>query len=377
MVAGIYIHIPFCKQQCNYCDFHFSTSLKNKNALLEALLQEIEIRKDFTKGAKIKTIYFGGGTPSILSITELNQIFEQLNKHFQIEADAEITLEANPDDLHIQKIKELKNTPINRFSIGIQSFFDQDLQFMNRAHNSKEAERSIKGIQDAGWHNITIDLIYGTPTLTNQMWLENLKKFEKWNIPHLSAYGLTVEEKTPLYHAIKKGNTQNLDQEKAKQQFELLMQFATQQELEHYEISNFAKKGFMAKHNSSYWKGDSYLGIGPSAHSFDHNKRQWNIANNSKYIKAIKEKAPSIQEEILTETEQFNEYIMVSLRTIWGCNQDVIELRFSPFLVLFFKLSIKKWLKNGEIEQKATIFKLTQKGKIIADRITSDLFYVD
>ena len=376
-MAGIYIHIPFCKQQCNYCDFHFSTSLKNKNGLLQALLQEIEIRKSFTKGAKIKTIYFGGGTPSILSGDELSLIFEQINKHFELDSDAEITLEANPDDLNIQKIKELKNTPINRFSIGIQSFFDIDLQFMNRAHNSQEAERSIKGIQDAGWDNITIDLIYGTPTLNNQMWQQNLQKFSDWNIPHLSAYGLTVEEKTPLYHAIKKGKTENVDQEKAKQQFEILMQFAKKERLEHYEISNFAKKGFMAKHNSSYWKGDSYLGLGPSAHSFDYNKRQWNIANNSLYIKAINEGAPSIQEEILSEKEQFNEYIMVSLRTIWGCNRDVIELRFSSFLVNYFNLSIKKWVKSGEIEQNGTIFKLNQKGKILADRITSDLFYVD
>ena len=376
-MAGIYIHIPFCKQQCNYCDFHFSTSLKNKNGLLQALLQEIEIRKSFTKGAKIKTIYFGGGTPSLLSGDELSLIFEQINKHFELDPDAEITLEANPDDLNIQKIKELKNTPINRFSIGIQSFFDIDLQFMNRAHNSQEAERSIKGIQDAGWDNITIDLIYGTPTLNNQMWQQNLQKFSDWNIPHLSAYGLTVEEKTPLYHAIKKGKTENVDQEKAKQQFEILMQFAKKERLEHYEISNFAKEGFMAKHNSSYWKGDSYLGLGPSAHSFDYNKRQWNIANNSLYIKAINEGAPSIQEEILSEKEQFNEYIMVSLRTIWGCNRDVIELRFSSFLVNYFNLSIKKWVKSGEIEQNGTIFKLNQKGKILADRITSDLFYVD
>ena len=340
-------------------------------------MQEIEIRKSFTKGAKIKTIYFGGGTPSLLSGDELSLIFEQINKHFELDPDAEITLEANPDDLNIQKIKELKNTPINRFSIGIQSFFDIDLQFMNRAHNSQEAERSIKGIQDAGWDNITIDLIYGTPTLNNQMWQQNLQKFSDWNIPHLSAYGLTVEEKTPLYHAIKKGKTENVDQEKAKQQFEILMQFAKKERLEHYEISNFAKKGFMAKHNSSYWKGDSYLGLGPSAHSFDYNKRQWNIANNSLYIKAINEGAPSIQEEILSEKEQFNEYIMVSLRTIWGCNRDVIELRFSSFLVNYFNLSIKKWVKSGEIEQNGTIFKLNQKGKILADRITSDLFYVD
>lgn len=376
-MAGIYIHIPFCKQQCNYCDFHFSTSLKNKNGLLQALLQEIEIRKSFTKGAKIKTIYFGGGTPSLLSGDELSLIFEKLNKHFEIESDAEITLETNPDDLNIQKIKELKKTPVNRFSIGIQSFFDTDLQFMNRAHNSQEAERSIKEIQDAGWNNITIDLIYGTPTLSNQMWQQNLQKFSDWNIPHLSAYGLTVEEKTPLYHAIKKGKIENVDQEKAKQQFQLLMQFAIKEELEHYEISNFAKKGFMAKHNSSYWKGDSYLGLGPSAHSFDHNKRQWNIANNSLYIKAINEGLPSIQEEILSEKEQFNEYIMVSLRTIWGCNRDVIELRFPSFLVDYFNLSIKKWTKSGEIEQKGQVFKLSQKGKILADRITSDLFYVD
>ena len=376
-MAGIYIHIPFCKQQCNYCDFHFSTLLKNKNGLLQALLQEIEIRKSFTKGAKIKTIYFGGGTPSLLSGQELNQIFDQLNNHFTIESDAEITLEANPDDLSIQKIKELKNTPINRFSIGIQSFFDQDLQFMNRAHNSQEAQRSIKGIQDAGWNNITIDLIYGTPTLSNEMWQENLQKFKQWNIPHLSAYGLTVEEKTPLFHAIKKGTTAHVDQEKAKQQFEMLMQFAKQEELKHYEISNFAKKGFMAKHNSSYWKGDSYLGLGPSAHSFDHNKRQWNVANNSRYIKAINQGVPLIEEEILSEKEQFNEYIMVSLRTIWGANLDLIELRFSDFLVDYFNFSVKKWTKSGEIEQNGKIFELTQKGKILADRITSDLFYVD
>ncbi len=376
-MAGIYIHIPFCKQQCNYCDFHFSTSLKNKNGLLQALLQEIEIRKSFTKGAKIKTIYFGGGTPSLLSGDELSLIFEQINKHFELDPDAEITLEANPDDLNIQKIKELKNTPINRFSIGIQSFFDQDLQFMNRAHNSQEAQRSIKGIQDAGWNNITIDLIYGTPTLSNEMWQENLQKFKQWNIPHLSAYGLTVEEKTPLFHAIKKGTTANVDQEKAKQQFEMLMQFAKQEELEHYEISNFAKKGFMAKHNSSYWKGDSYLGLGPSAHSFDHNKRQWNVANNSRYIKAINQGVPSIEEEILSEKEQFNEYIMVSLRTIWGANLDLIELRFSAFLVDYFNFSVTKWTKSGEIEQNGNVFKLTQKGKILADRITSDLFYVD
>jgi oxygen-independent coproporphyrinogen-3 oxidase len=248
---------------------------------------------------------------------------------------------------------------------------------MNRAHNSTQAEQSIKSVQDAGWNNITIDLIYGTPTLSNQMWQENLKKFIDFDIPHLSAYGLTVEEKTPLFHAIKKGELKNIDQKKAKQQFEMLIQFCQQQEFEHYEISNFAKKGYMAKHNSSYWKGDSYLGLGPSAHSFDHNKRQWNIANNSLYIKAINEGAPTIKEEILSENDQFNEYIMVSLRTIWGCNLDIIKLRFSPFLVDYFKFSVKKWVKNGEIVQNEQIFKLSKKGKILADRITSDLFYVD
>jgi len=342
-----------------------------------ALLQEIKIRKYFSKDAKIKTIYFGGGTPSLLSINELNQIFDQLNKHYVIESDAEITLEANPDDLNILKVRDLKNTPINRFSIGIQSFFDKDLKFMNRAHNSHEALQSIKYVQDAGWENITIDLIYGTPTLSNKMWQENLQKFKEFNIPHLSAYGLTVEEKTPLFHAIKKGSTPKLDQDKAKQQFEMLIEFSKKENLQHYEISNFAKKGFIAKHNSSYWKGDSYLGLGPSAHSFDHNKRQWNVANNSLYIKAIEEGAPSIKEEILSEKEQFNEYIMVSLRTVWGCNLDVIELRFSSFLVNYFENTIKKWIKNGEIVQNGPIFKLSQKGKMIADNITSNLFYVD
>ncbi len=376
-MAGIYIHIPFCKQQCNYCDFHFSTSLKNKNDFLIALLQEIEIRKHFTKGAKIKTIYLGGGTPSLLSYKELNQIFEKLDQNFDIDTKAEITIEANPDDLNFKKIKELKNTPINRFSIGVQSFFDVDLKFMNRAHNSNEAEQSIKGVQDAGWNNITIDLIYGTPTLNNEMWQNNLQKFTDFKIPHLSAYGLTVEEKTPLFHAIKKGKTKNIDPERAKQQFEILMEYSKKENLQHYEISNFAKDGFMAKHNSSYWRGDSYLGLGPSAHSFDHNKRQWNIANNSLYISAIKNGKPSIKQELLSENEQYNEYIMVSLRTIWGCNLDVIELRFSTILANYFKFSVKKWLKSGEIVQNGTIFKLSNKGKILADRITSDIFYVD
>ena len=376
-MAGIYIHIPFCKQQCNYCDFHFSTSLKNKNDLIKALLQEIKLRKEFVKQAPIKTIYFGGGTPSILSEKELLTIFNHLYSHFDINDDAEITLEANPDDLSDQKVKELKNTPINRFSIGIQSFFDEDLKFMNRAHNSNEALQSIKRVQDKGWDNITIDLIYGTPTLSNEMWLTNLQKITELKIPHLSAYSLTVEEKTPLFHKIKKGISKAPDAEKSRQQFLLLMDFARQNQLEHYEISNFAKKGFMAKHNSSYWRGDAYLGLGPSAHSYDHNKRQWNVANNVKYIASIKKGLPSFSEELLSEKEQYNEYIMTSLRTIWGCNLDLIELRFSPFLVNFFKISIKKWLKGGEIIQKNKNYQFSQLGKLMADRVTSDLFYVD
>lgn len=376
-MSGIYIHIPFCKQQCNYCDFHFSTSLNNKNEVLNAIVSEMKKRSSFLEGTKIRTIYFGGGTPSILSTDELNAIFEHLNAQFNLSDVNEITMEANPDDLTPEKIKALSKTPINRFSIGIQSFQNEDLKYMNRAHNVEQAKSSIKGVQDAGWENITIDLIYGTPTLNNDMWLENMQHVIDFEIPHLSAYGLTVEEKTPLFHAIKKGHQKPLDEQKSKTQFEMLMDFIPENGLEQYEISNFAKEGFEAKHNGSYWTDDIYLGLGPSAHSFDGKRRLWNISNNILYIKSLQNNELPQDFEELTEVQRYNEYLLTSLRTKKGVDIEYTKSRFSPFLIDFFNFSVKKWMLSGEITEKEGFFTLTKKGKIIADYLSSDLFYIE
>ena len=376
-MPGIYIHIPFCKQRCHYCDFHFSTSLKNKTALLKALVSEMKLKSDFFKGTKINTIYLGGGTPSLLTNDEINNLFDALNQYFDLSDIDEITIEANPDDLNKEKIKALKTSPINRFSIGVQSFQAQDLIYMNRAHDVEQAKNSIQNVQQAGWQNITIDLIYGTPTLSNQQWQENLQYIIDFNIPHLSAYGLTVEEKTPLHHAIKTGQQKALDEKKSLKQFEMLMNFMPKQGLEQYEISNFSKKGFQAKHNGSYWNEEPYLGLGPSAHSFDGKRRLWNIANNQSYIKSINEGQSNYRFEILSQEQRYNEYIMTALRTSRGCNLNELNSRFAPFLSHFFQLNIKKWQKTEHIEQNKTIFKLTKKGKLIADWITSDLFFVE
>ncbi|MDA7768224.1 radical SAM family heme chaperone HemW [Flavobacteriales bacterium] len=376
-MSGIYIHIPFCKQQCNYCDFHFSTSLNNKNEVLNAIVSEMKKRSSFLEGTKIRTIYFGGGTPSILSTDKLNAIFEHLNAQFNLSDVNEITMEANPDDLTPEKIKALSKTPINRFSIGIQSFQNEDLKYMNRAHNVEQAKSSIKSVQDAGWENITIDLIYGTPTLNNDMWLENMQHVIDFEIPHLSAYGLTVEEKTPLFHAIKKGHQKPLDEQKSKTQFEMLMDFIPENGLEQYEISNFAKEGFEAKHNGSYWTDDIYLGLGPSAHSFDGKRRLWNISNNILYIKSLQNNELPQDFEELTEVQRYNEYLLTSLRTKKGVDIEYAKSRFSPFLIDFFNFSVKKWMLSGEITEKEGFFTLTKKGKIIADYLSSDLFYIE
>ena len=375
-MSGIYIHIPFCKQQCNYCDFHFSTSLKTKEDLLNALIREMKIQSSFLTGTKIRTIYFGGGTPSLLSQDEIKALFNALNQNFMLDNVEEITMEANPDDLTEQKVKELKNTPVNRFSIGVQSFQAKDLEYMNRAHDVHQAHDSIKRVQDAGWENISIDLIYGTPTLNHEEWQENMRTVIDINVPHLSAYALTVEEKTPLNNAIKKGKQLPLDEDKSIVQFEMLMDFIPKHGLEQYEISNFAKKGYKAKHNGSYWTDEKYLGLGPSAHSFDGEKRIWNISNNIQFIKSIKKGQLNNDYELLSQEQRFNEYVLTSLRTKTGCDLDYIKSRFSPFFVDFLTFSVKKWLKNGEIEQKGSFFMLTKKGKLVADWVASELFFI-
>ncbi|MDM1061509.1 radical SAM family heme chaperone HemW [Empedobacter falsenii] len=375
-MAGIYIHIPFCKQKCSYCDFHFSTNLQHKSNLIQAINKELEIRKDEIS-APLETIYFGGGTPSILSEIELESIFETIYKNYSTKNLKEITLETNPDDLNKEKLNFLKSTPINRFSIGVQSFFEEDLKLMNRAHNAQEAETSIKLAQDFGFENITIDLIYGSTTTTNEMWKQNLQKAIALNVPHISSYALTVEEKTILDHQIKKGITKPVDEDRQNEQFQLLVDTLTSNDFIQYEISNFGKENYFSLHNSNYWKGIHYLGIGPSAHSYNGKTRAWNIANNSKYIQTINENKLPQEIEVLNEVEQFNEMIMIGLRTIYGIDLNRINSEFSQPLVNSFYQELNQLINENLVEKKENRIILKPEAKFFADGIASRLFYID
>jgi oxygen-independent coproporphyrinogen III oxidase len=376
-MAGIYLHIPFCKQACNYCNFHFSTSLRKKEDLLRALKQELILQKDYVAGEKIETIYFGGGTPSILEVDELQKLIDTIFTLHEVNKDAEITIEANPDDLSRAKLVALKqHTPINRFSIGVQSFFEEDLKFMNRAHNSEEAKRCIKTAQDVGFQNLTIDLIYGTPTMSNEQWRENLSKAIAFDIPHISSYCLTVEPKTPLEKQVKKGLRQAINDEQAAVQFEILMQTLENEGFEHYEISNFSKPNQHARHNSNYWLGKKYLGIGPSAHSFNGNSRQHNIANNQQYIDALAGNRLNFELENLNIEERYNEYILTTLRTKWGTNLSNIAVFGDNFLT-HFKKNITPFVVQQQVIEKDGNYQLSRSGKLLADYITVALFWED
>jgi oxygen-independent coproporphyrinogen-3 oxidase len=375
-MAGIYLHIPFCKQACNYCDFHFSTSLKMKASFVDALLTEIELRKSVFDQQTINSIYFGGGTPSLLSEEDLTRIFETLFTSFRVSPLAEITLEANPDDLSPDKIKVLKNTPINRLSIGIQSFRDEDLRFMKRAHNAKEALSSIKSCKQAGFTNLSVDLIYGTPGMDTSAWLENLNIAFDLEIPHISSYALTVEPNTELHHQILHQKVSNVDENQSAAQFELLTSQMKRNGYEQYEISNFCKPGAYSKHNSSYWKKDMYLGLGPSAHSFYDNKRLWNVSNNTKYVKSLAQNLLPLQEEVLSLEDRYNEYVMTSLRTKWGCSIAEIETNFSSELAAYFRNEIERYVFSQNVLVKNEVYYLSEKGKLLADKIASDLFKV-
>ncbi len=376
-MAGIYLHIPFCRQACHYCNFHFSTTLKYKEAFVKSLLKEIDLQKNYLSGETVSTVYFGGGTPSLLTYDELMLIFEMLNQNFSIDAAAEITLEANPDDLSKQKIKELKRTPVNRLSIGVQSFFDDDLQLMNRAHHSTEAARSVNEAADSGFENITIDLMYALPTLTNEKWIQNLQTAFALPVQHLSCYNLTVEEQTALAKFIKQGKITAVDENRAVEQFQLLIKAAAENGFEQYEISNFARNEKYSKHNSSYWKGESYLGLGPSAHSYNGISRQWNVANNQIYSTSIDKAELRYEKEILKKETQYNEYVMTSLRTKWGADSDHIKNKFGKNFADYFETNIVAFLNKGEVTQQENIFRLSATGKLIADHIASELFWVD
>jgi len=378
-MPGIYLHIPFCKQACHYCDFHFSTSLKSKDALINALAAEIDLQRTYFDSSaknKIETIYFGGGTPSLLGGDEIKKLLDRIKENFSVEADAEITLEANPDDLDKGKLKSLREAGINRLSIGIQSFDDEDLKWMNRAHSSAQAIQSVKQSQETGFDNITIDLIYGTPLLSDEQWKKNLETAFALEVQHLSCYALTVEARTPLAHLIALKKEKGIDESKQAKHFEMLMDMADQNRFEQYEISNFARDQKYSKHNSSYWRGEKYLGIGPSAHSFNGESRQWNIRNNSEYTKLIGEGKIPLEREILTPQNKFNEYIMVSLRTMWGCNLETVRKNFGNEVAEnFFRQAMQK-VGEGLLEQRRQNFILTRKGKFFADKIASDFFIV-
>lgn len=376
-MAGIYIHIPFCKQACHYCDFHFSTSLKYKNEMLDAMIQEISIQKSFLGSEEIETIYFGGGTPSLLTGDEVNQIIDVIRSEFNVSSEPEITLEANPDDLSLEKIKELRNTAVNRFSVGIQSFFDEDLKWMNRAHNAKEADFSVKALQDAGFENITLDLIYGYPLLTNEKWKSNIETVLDLEVPHISCYAMTVEPQTALASFINKGKQKAMDEAQSANQFLYLIDKLKTHGFEHYEISNFAKPGMYSKHNTNYWKGVKYLGIGPSAHSFDGDNRQWNLANNIGYLSALAKKEFPFEKEILTRRDRINEYIMTSLRTIWGLSLFHIDTHFGGDLVELINKEATRFIEKDWLEIKENIIYLTPNGKLYADHIASELFIED
>ncbi|WP_207511821.1 radical SAM family heme chaperone HemW [Longitalea luteola] len=374
-MAGIYLHIPFCRQACHYCNFHFSTSLRLKNEFVEALLKEISLQRNYLPAGSgpVNTIYFGGGTPSLLTIEELTSILQSLRQHFQIAADAEITLEANPDDLSEQKLVDWKQTGINRLSIGVQSFFEEDLQWMNRAHTAQQATDNLQ-LAKKYFDNITIDLIYGTPTLPDDKWHSNVQQAIALGIPHISCYALTVEPGTALDSMITKRKIADVSTEDQARQFLLLMDWMQAAGYEHYEISNFALPGQRSRHNSSYWQGAAYLGLGPSAHSFNGESRQWNIANNALYIKSIKEDKVPFEVEMLTDTQRLNEYIMTSLRTVEGLNLEYVTNRFGETAAGKLKQEARQFLDSGKMQLNNNYFQLTKEGKLFADGIAAWLF---
>ncbi|MGB5665462.1 MAG: radical SAM family heme chaperone HemW [Maribacter sp.] len=393
-MSGIYIHIPFCKQACHYCDFHFSTSMGKKEVMVSALKKELVLRKDEFKDEIVETIYFGGGTPSLLETTEILDIINTVYSNFTMAEQPEITLEANPDDL-VQRAKsnadvtlsaverdegsileKYKRAGINRLSIGIQSFFDEDLKFMNRAHCAEEAEECIiEAVKH--FNNISIDLIYGIPDMTNERWKRNIEKTLSFSIPHISSYALTVEPKTALSNFIKKGKVKPMDDEVTQAHFNILYDVLTSSGYDCYEISNFGKPGFYSKNNTAYWQGKKYMGIGPSAHSYDGKNRSWNVSNNPKYLKAIEQGGMPMEIEILSKADKYNEYIMTGLRTSWGVSLMKIKCDFGKQYLNYINTQAEKYLSQDLLYIDGDKLVATKKGKFLVDGIASDLFVVN
>lgn len=375
-MSGIYIHIPYCKQACHYCDFHFSTNMGKKEAMVLALIKELELRKEEFEDEVVETIYFGGGTPSVLSTAEIDQIIGAVYSNYTVVADPEITLEANPDDLSKEKIEVLGKSPINRLSIGIQSFFEEDLKLMNRAHNAQEAEACI-ALAQVYFDNISIDLIYGIPGMTNERWISNIEKALAFGVPHISSYALTVEPKTALKTFIDKGLIPPVDDELAEAHFHILVQKLSAAGFVNYEISNFGKPGYFSRNNTAYWQGKKYLGIGPSAHSYDGVRRGWNINNNAKYIKAIALNELPMETEVLSITDRYNEYVMTGLRTIWGISLERIKTEFGQKFYTYLTQQAQKKIKDGLLYIENDRLLVSKKGKFLSDGIAADLFLVN
>jgi oxygen-independent coproporphyrinogen-3 oxidase len=375
-MAGIYIHIPYCRKLCHYCNFHRSLLIKNISVLLDALVKEIEIRKNYLGHELIETIYFGGGTPSILNIREINLIISAIYNNFKVNDNPEITLEANPDDLGREYLQGLmNNTTVNRLSIGIQSFYDNDLKLMNRRHSSLQAAESVEHAQKTGFSNISIDLIYGLPGLTTDKWISNLQQAFRLNVQHISAYHLTFEPGTLFYRFLNEGKLSQPSEDESFKQFEVLTSLAQKNRFIHYEISNFAKEGYFSIHNTNYWRQKKYLGIGPSAHSYNYNSRQWNIADNKKYVEGVNKGNPITKKETLATTTKFNDYLLTSLRTMWGIDlryiKNIFGLKYSDYITR----KSKKFIDADNMIKDRTILKLTNRGIFISDYIISELMF--
>jgi oxygen-independent coproporphyrinogen-3 oxidase len=375
-MAGIYIHIPYCKQKCHYCNFFSVATARFMPEVIEAICREAELQKPYLQDNPVETIYFGGGTPSLIGNDFLAKIIDALRAYYPIAPNAEITLEANPDDITRQVLDQWKQLGINRLSIGIQSFREDDLRYLNRVHNALTAYECIDLAKAAGFHDLTIDLIYGIPVLTDEAWLENIDAALKFDIPHLSAYALTVEPKTALDLLIRKGKYAPVDEAQAARQFEFLVQRLTARGYQHYEISNFCKPGHFARHNAAYWKGEPYLGLGPSAHSFNGKSRQWNVSGISAYVQAIEAQNFPLELETLSLDQQYNEYVMTGLRTMWGCNANELKGKFGNIYMNLFLSGIQKFILNGLVISNNNTYILTNKGKLMADGIAADLFVV-
>ena len=375
-MSGIYLHIPFCRQACHYCDFHFSTSLKHKEALLQAMHQELSLRREEVGDSPVETVYFGGGTPSLLSQAELVAFVEQIAREYTLSPEAEITLEANPDDLSPQRITALADSPVNRLSIGIQSFEQEQLRWMNRAHTAEEALRCLEGV-GRKFGNYSIDLIYGIPGSRSETWQQTLQTALGFDPPHISAYALTVEPATALQSQIDRGLSSEPDEDRTEADFRYLVETLEQAGYAHYEISNFGKPGFYSRNNTAYWQGKPYLGIGPSAHSFDGRTRRWNVAHNLKYLRALGAGEPYYETETLSLQDRYNEAVMTGLRTEWGVSLQRIREVFGPRFESYLLQLAGPYLEQQFLFREEDRLCLSKKGKFLADGIASDLFMIN